>query len=184
MEMEADKSCVGAGRTPRVEKNRDIDAGTNGIEASCVSGKVSLFRESGGVEGVLLVGRGRLREQMKMTTDDDDDKQATATTTGLARLHPGFGIRWGDVFLGSRHSPVDGLAEILASKTRGVPKKEMSGPASPLGEAYEPSPPAARTRSASRAGGRRGRGRSPNGQPGGDHRSGMIGGYVPRADAC
>ena len=54
---------------------------------------------------------------------------------------------------------------ILESETLGVPKKEMSGPASPLGEAYEPSPPAAQTRSASRAGGRRGRGRSLSGQP-------------------
>ena len=60
-----------------------------------------------------------------------------------------------DVLVGSRHFLVDGMpeAEIHASKTRGVPKKEMSGLASPLGEAYEPSPPAAQTRSASRAGG-------------------------------
>ena len=39
-EMEAEKSCVGTGRTPRVEKDRDVDTGTNRIEASCASGKV------------------------------------------------------------------------------------------------------------------------------------------------
>ena len=67
--------------------------------------------------------------------DDDDDKQLAATTTGVARLDPGLAIRGGDVSVGSRHPPVDGMpeAEILASKTRGVPKKEMSGLASPLG---------------------------------------------------
>ena len=95
-----------------------------------------MFRESGGVEGVLLVGRGRSRERKKTTTvptttptDDDGDKQATTTITGLARLDPGLAIRGADVFFGSRHSPVDGMpeAKILASKTRGVPKKEMSG---------------------------------------------------------
>ena len=88
-------------------------------------------------------------------TEEDDDKQATATTTGLARLGPGLAIRGADVLVGSRLSPVDGMpeAEILASKTCGVPKKEMSGPASPLGEAYKAGPFAAQTRSASRAGG-------------------------------
>ena len=185
-EMEAEKICVGKGRTPRVEEDRDFDTVVNGIETSGASGNILMFRESEGVECVLLVGRGRSGERRKTTTDDDDDddKQATATTTGLARLDPGLAIRGADVLVGSRQSPVDGMpeAEILASKTRGVPKKEMSGLASPLGErgpAGPASPPVAKSN-----GGRRGRGRSPSGQQGGDHRSGMIGGYVPRADAC
>ena len=118
------------------------------------------------------VVRGPSRQASKLTTtttttgdDDDDGKQATTTTAVNAPVPPA-GNRGGTVLLGSAQKHI----LIIESEALGVPQKEVvRARPPPWGEAYEPSPSAAQTRSESRAEGRRGRGQSPNGQQGRDH---------------
>ena len=65
-EMEAEKSCVGTGRTPRVEEERDVDTGTSAVEASFASGKVCRSGSRGVSKACCLCvgggqGKGRRR---------------------------------------------------------------------------------------------------------------------------
>ena len=105
-----------------------------------------------------------------MGYDDDDDNDEQATTQRQGSRIPSASHREGPVSVGAARRP--SKVPILESETLGVPKKEMSGRASPLGEGRpkgSPSPPVPES-----TGGRLGRGQSPC-QQGDDHRSAMPG---------
>ena len=59
--MDAEIKCVGTGRIPRVEMDRDVDTGE--IEESCVSEKVLLSGELRIFEDRDQQGRGRSRDR-------------------------------------------------------------------------------------------------------------------------
>ena len=108
------------------------------------------------------------RPQTTYGDDVDDDEQATTQRQG-SRISSAR-RRGGPVFMGAARRPSKVL--ILESETLGVPTREMSGPASPLGEGRPTGSPSPQV--AEGTGGRVGRGHSPC-QQGGDLRSAMPG---------